>query len=91
MTETHATSGGRPADKKMNFKEARAYLEVSESTLRDYVRTGRVRAYRMGGSTGRLLFFWKADLDALFEPVAPSQAASLLDSSPMDEPAKENE
>jgi len=66
-------------DKRLNFNDARSYLGIGMSTLRDYVRTGRVQAYRMGGGTGRLLFFWKSDLDALFEPVSPSQAAKMME------------
>lgn len=59
-------------DVRMNFNQAREYMGVGESTLRNYVHTGRLRAQRLGGGNGRLLFFFKSDLDALFEDVLPS-------------------
>ena len=73
----------------MNFNAAREYLGIGQSTLREYVRTGKLNAYRMGGEGGRLLFFWKSDLDALFELVEPSQAAQMLN-GPEDKTNQEN-
>lgn len=51
------------------FEEARYYLRIGESTLRSYLKCGRLPAVRVGGDTGRLLLFKKADLDALLVPV----------------------
>lgn len=53
------------------FDEARYYLRVGESTLRSYLKSGKLPAVRVGGDTGRLLLFKKADLDALLIPVEP--------------------
>ena len=46
--------------------EAQDYLNVTEKTLRRYVASGKLPAYRMGG---RLLRFKVEDLDALMTPV----------------------
>lgn len=51
------------------FKEAQYYLRVGESTLRNYLKNGKLPAVRVGGDTGRLLLFKKVDLDALLVPV----------------------
>ena len=51
------------------FQEAGYYLRVGDSTLRNYVRSGLLKAVRLGGDKGRLLLFRKADLDALLVPV----------------------
>ena len=58
------------------FQEASYYLRVGDSTLRNYVRTGRLPAVRVGGDKGRLLLFRKADLDALLVPVKPCEIDS---------------
>lgn len=46
--------------------DARDRLNITDKTLRRYVATGKIPAYRMGG---RLLRFKPEDIDALMEPV----------------------
>ena len=46
--------------------EAAEYLGVTDRTLRRYVASGELPAYRLGT---RLLRFRQADLDALLRPV----------------------
>ena len=62
-----------------NAKEARYYLRVSDSTLRTYMRDGRLPALRIGGSKGRTLLFRKTDLDALIVPVDRSEMSEALE------------
>lgn len=46
--------------------DAADYLGVTERTLRRYVASGQLPAYRLGP---RLLRFKQSDLDALLQPV----------------------
>lgn len=50
-----------PVDSLLTCREAAQYVRKSDRTLRTYVRQGRLRAYRVGGSVR----FLRADLDAL--------------------------
>ena len=48
-----AMKAGRPM---LDIEEIAEKLKVSESTIRGLVRSGKLRAYRIGGKRGRLRF-----------------------------------
>ena len=43
-------------DRMLDIEEVAEQLKVSESTIRGLVRSGKLRAYRIGGKRGRLRF-----------------------------------
>lgn len=43
-------------DRMLDILEVSEQLKVSESTVRGLVRSGKLRAYRIGGKRGRLRF-----------------------------------
>ena len=53
-------------------REAAAALGIALSTMRLYIRQGRVPVRRLRGS--RLLRIAREDLDRLLEPIEPRQA-----------------
>lgn len=53
--------------------EAADYLGVTDRTLRRYVASGQLPAYRLGS---RLLRFRQSDLDALLRPVPTAGGAA---------------
>jgi excisionase family DNA binding protein len=56
----------------LTFREATAYLKVTEPTLRRYVADGTVQAHRIGRVTLR---FSRRDLDAAMIPQPPGGKA----------------
>ena len=50
----------------LDIEEVAEKLKVSESTIRGLVRSGRLRAYRIGGKRGQLRFK-EEDLSAYIE------------------------
>jgi excisionase family DNA binding protein len=64
--------------RKLTSAEARAYLNVSEWTLRRYVASGDLKAYRLGG---RDLRFDISDLDALMKPVPTTGGDNIPEAS----------
>lgn len=64
------------APEVLTAKQAKALLQISHSTLRRYIRKGKLKAYRLAGE--RDLRFKREDLLALLEPTggwAQGQAA----------------
>lgn len=61
-------------DRMLDILEVSEQLKVSESTIRGLVRSGKLRAYRIGGKRGRLRFK-EEDLAAYIETtlVQPSE------------------
>lgn len=53
-------------DLMLDIEEVAERLKVSESTIRSLVRSGKLRAYRIGGKRGRLRFK-EEDLDAYID------------------------
>lgn len=43
-------------DRMLNIEEVAEQLKVSQSTIRSLVRSGKLRAYRIGAKRGRLRF-----------------------------------
>ncbi|MDH7570494.1 MAG: helix-turn-helix domain-containing protein [Armatimonadota bacterium] len=62
----------------LTAKQAKEFLQISDSTLRRYIRRGKLKAYRLAGE--RNLRFRRADLVALLVP-----ANSGADSEDLDE------
>lgn len=60
----------------LTAKQAKDFLQISDSTLRRYIRKGKLRAYRLAGE--RDLRFRKEDLLALLEPANGLQAAEEI-------------
>lgn len=54
------------APEVLTAKQAKIFLQISDSTLRRYIRKGKLKAYRLAGE--RDLRFKKEDLLALLEP-----------------------
>ncbi|NLB94451.1 MAG: helix-turn-helix domain-containing protein [Armatimonadetes bacterium] len=50
----------------LTAKQAKDFLQISDSTLRRYIRKGKLKAYRLAGE--RDLRFRREDLLALLEP-----------------------
>lgn len=64
-----------PAEKRWRSPaEAADYLGVTDRTLRNYVRRGVIRAYRVRGS--RLIRYDQAELDAALRPIPSAADAS---------------
>ena len=82
--EAFARSGGAPAaelERLYSAEEAARYLDVHVETIREWIRTGRLRASRVAGSR-RALRIKASDLAAVLEPVrTPDSAASPSESS----------
>jgi excisionase family DNA binding protein len=77
QVEEFARSGGLPpADLERLYspEQAAAYLNVHVETIRDWIRTGRLRASRLAGR--RALRIKASDLAALLEPVEPTPQPS---------------
>ncbi|HHX40984.1 MAG TPA: helix-turn-helix domain-containing protein [Armatimonadetes bacterium] len=56
----------REAPEVLTAKQAKDFLQISDSTLRRYIRKGKLKAYRLAGE--RDLRFRREDLLALLEP-----------------------
>jgi excisionase family DNA binding protein len=54
-------------------REAASVLNLGLTTIRSYIRQGRLEARRIRGS--RLLRIAREDLEALMEPMAPRESA----------------
>lgn len=54
-------------ERLMSLQDAADYLRVTERTIRNYIRRGKLPALRVNGS--RLIRIRPADLDALLEPI----------------------
>ncbi len=69
--EQFARSGGSPTrelERLFSAEEAARYLDVHAETVREWIRTGRLRASRVAGSR-RALRIKASDLAAVLEPV----------------------
>lgn len=54
------------APEVLTAKQAKEFLQISDSTLRRYIRKGKLKAYRLAGE--RDLRFRREDVLALLEP-----------------------
>ncbi|MCS6775828.1 MAG: helix-turn-helix domain-containing protein [Chloroherpetonaceae bacterium] len=57
----------------LTVEQAAQYLQVSQSSIRSYIRQGRLQAYRIAGK--RKVLIPRAALLALLEPARPEMEA----------------
>jgi excisionase family DNA binding protein len=55
----------------LTVEQAASYLQVSQSSIRSYIRQGRLQAYRIAGK--RKVLIPKSALLALLEPARPDE------------------
>lgn len=60
------------APEVLTAKQAKDFLQISDSTLRRYIRKGKLKAYRLAGE--RDLRFKRDDLLALLQPTFTLEA-----------------
>jgi excisionase family DNA binding protein len=60
---------GTTVPETMNGSQAARYMKVTPQTVRNWVRTGKVKATRVGDGRKPRYVIAKADLDALLERV----------------------
>ena len=58
----------------LTVEQAAQYLQVSQSSIRSYIRQGRLQAFRIAGK--RKVLIPKSALLALLEPARPEDVAS---------------
>ena len=64
----------------LTVEQAAQYLQVSQSSIRSYIRQGRLQAYRIAGK--RKVLIPRSALLSLLEPARPEDVA---DSIPLDD------
>ncbi len=64
----------------LTVEQAAQYLQVSQSSIRSYIRQGRLQAYRIAGK--RKVLIPRSALLSLLEPARPEDVA---DSVPLDD------
>ncbi len=57
----------------LTVEQAAQYLQVSQSSIRSYIRQGRLQAYRIAGK--RKVLIPRSALLALLEPARPEEVA----------------
>jgi excisionase family DNA binding protein len=73
----------------LTVEQAANYLQVSQSSIRSYIRQGRLQAFRIAGK--RKVLIPRPALLALLEPARPEDAdSSERDNAPHDEPDSTN-
>ncbi len=55
----------------LTVEQAASYLQLSQSSIRSYIRGGNLKAFRIAGR--RKVLILRADLMALLEPARPIQ------------------
>ena len=75
----------------LTVEQAAQYLQVSQSSIRSYIRQGRLQAFRIAGK--RKVLIPRAALLALLEPARPEEVEAVVavdeDDSP-DTPEEKN-
>lgn len=66
------TTLARVTPKYVQIRDAARYTGLSVHTLRDYVASGDLPAYRASDKHGAAYLFKLSDLDALMKPVIPA-------------------
>ena len=73
----------------LTVEQAAQYLQVSQSSIRSYIRQGRLQAYRIAGK--RKVLIPRSALLALLEPARPEDiASSAPDIGDPDDPRNSN-
>ena len=55
----------------LTVEQASSYLQLSASSIRSYIRGGKLKAFRIAGK--RKVLILRADLLALLEPARPQE------------------
>ena len=55
----------------LTVEQAASYLQLSQSSIRSYIRGGNLKAFRIAGR--RKVLILRADLMSLLEPARPTQ------------------
>ena len=61
----------------LTVEQAANYLQVSQSSIRSYIRQGRLQAYRIAGK--RKVLIPRAALLALLEPARPEDVETITE------------
>ena len=73
----------------LTVEQAANYLQVSQSSIRSYIRQGRLQAYRIAGK--RKVLIPRSALLALLEPARPEDVDNhISDDDTDDEPDSNN-
>ncbi|WP_395141180.1 helix-turn-helix domain-containing protein [Armatimonas sp.] len=56
----------------MTVEQAASYLQLSTSSIRSYIRSGNLKAFRIAGK--RKVLIQRSDLLALLEPTRPTES-----------------
>jgi excisionase family DNA binding protein len=75
----------------LTVEQAAQYLQVSQSSIRSYIRQGRLQAFRIAGK--RKVLIPRAALLALLEPARPEDVDAVVvveDDDDSDTPDKKN-
>ncbi len=75
MYQDSRRQGNRPSDKSvardlLTVEQAAQYLQLSASSIRSYIRQGKLKAFRVAGL--RKVLIARAELLALLEPTISS-------------------
>ena len=60
----------------LTVEQAAQYLQVSQSSIRSYIRQGRLQAYRIAGK--RKVLIPRSALLSLLEPARPEDVADFI-------------
>ena len=63
----------------LTVEQAADYLQVSQSSIRSYIRQGKLQAYRIAGK--RKVLIPRAAILALLEPARPEDIDELVENS----------
>jgi excisionase family DNA binding protein len=63
----------------LTVEQAAQYLQVSQSSIRSYIRQGRLQAFRIAGK--RKVLIPRAALLALLEPARPEDIAVIVETA----------
>lgn len=58
----------------LTAKEAAQYLKINSRTLLDWTRQGKVKAYKLSGTTRHVWRFRQSDLDAMLSASSADSA-----------------
>lgn len=72
----------------LTVEQAAQYLQVSQSSIRSYIRQGRLQAFRIAGK--RKVLIPRSALLSLLEPARPEDVETEVLDSDEDEPATRN-
>ena len=72
----------------LTVEQAAQYLQVSQSSIRSYIRQGRLQAFRIAGK--RKVLIPRPALLALLEPARPEDVDAVVEADDTDSPEEKN-